>query len=45
MPDRPEFTLPSPTDPPWTIAFAQVILGVAARSIASAADLLERVHA
>ena len=45
MPDRPKFTLPTATDPPWTVPFAQVVLGVAARSIASAADLLERVHA
>jgi hypothetical protein len=45
MPSCREFTPPSPTDPPWTVEFAQVILGVAARSIASAAELLERVHA
>ena|ERR1700688_1132385 len=43
MPSLPEFTLPPLS--PWTVEFAQVILGVAARSIASAADLLERVHA
>lgn len=30
---------------PWTAAFAQVALGVAVRSIRSAMDLLERVHA
>jgi hypothetical protein len=46
MPSCREFTPPPiPADPPWTVPFAQVILGVAARSIASAADLLERVHA
>jgi hypothetical protein len=45
MPGCHEFTLPTATDPPWSVQFAQVILGVAARSIASAADLLERVHA
>jgi hypothetical protein len=46
MPSCPEFTLP-PLAPlsPWTVAFAQVALGIAARSIASAADLLGRVHA
>jgi|ERR1700674_530659 len=46
MPRCPEFTLP-PLAPlsPWTVAFAQVALGIAARSIASAADLLGRVHA
>jgi hypothetical protein len=30
---------------PWTVAFAQVALGIAVRSITSAMDLLERVHA
>jgi hypothetical protein len=40
---------PTPPSPPpslaWTIAFAQIALGIAARSIVSAVDLLERVHA
>jgi hypothetical protein len=30
---------------PWTVAFAQVALAIAVRSIKSAVDLLERVHA
>jgi hypothetical protein len=30
---------------PWTVAFAQVALGIAVRSITSAMELLERVHA
>ena len=38
-------TPPDPPEPPWTVAFAQVVLGIAARSILSAVDLLERVHA
>jgi hypothetical protein len=45
MPSCPEFTLPPlPPLSPWTVAFAQVAFGIAARSIASAANLLERIH-
>jgi hypothetical protein len=46
MQGSPQSTPPSPPpSPPWTIAFAQIALGIAARSIVSAVDLLERVHA
>lgn len=30
---------------PWTVAFAQVALAIAVRSVRSAGELLERVHA
>lgn len=49
MPSCPESTPPTlpPIPPllPLTVAFAQVVLGLAVRGIATAVDLLERVHA
>jgi hypothetical protein len=47
MTDRPRIDRVRTRSPmkPWTVAFAQVALGIAVRSITSAIDLLERIHA